>query len=136
VEAQPAQEAARRRREVTLVKRTKLTTYPYGGLGSRSVTGGSIHATVRPSSFAASWPAVTSSLRASLVALERGHGSGSKMVMGCGGAMRIGEEAWSVKRVLCDGEGASAALGRERKGRGQQRLSVEVKIRLASPSDL
>jgi hypothetical protein len=35
--------------------------------------------------------------------------------------------------VLCDSEGASAALGRKRKGRGRQTLSVEVKIRLASP---
>jgi hypothetical protein len=55
------------------------------------------------------------------------------MVMGCGGAMRIGEGAWSTKRVLCDGGGASAALGWKRKGRGRQTLSVEVKIRLASP---
>jgi hypothetical protein len=55
------------------------------------------------------------------------------MVMGCGGAMHISEEAWSTKRVLCDGEGASVALGRERKGRGRQTLSVEVNIRLASP---
>jgi hypothetical protein len=94
------------------------------------VPGGSIHAAERPSSFAASWPAVTNSLRASLVAVERGHGSRSMMVMDCGGAMRIGEGAWSAKRVLCDGEGASAALGRERKGRGRQTLSVEVKIHL------
>jgi hypothetical protein len=35
-----------------------------------------------PSSFAASWPAVTNSLRASLVTVERGHGNGSMMVMG------------------------------------------------------
>jgi hypothetical protein len=47
--------------------------------------------------------------------------------------MRVGEEAWSTKRELCDGEGASAALGRKRKGRERQTLSVEVKIRLASP---
>jgi hypothetical protein len=38
-----------------------------------------------------------------------------------------------VKRVLCDGEGASAALGRKRKGRGRLVLSVEVKIHLALP---
>jgi hypothetical protein len=43
--------------------------------------------------FAASWLAVTSSLRESLVAVERGHGNGSMMVMGWGGAMRIGEGA-------------------------------------------
>jgi hypothetical protein len=59
----------------------KLTTYPCGGLGSRSVTGGSIHAAGRLSSFAASWPAVTNLLRASLVAVERGHDSGSMMVI-------------------------------------------------------
>jgi hypothetical protein len=47
--------------------------------------------------------------------------------------MRIGEGAWGVERELCDGEGASAALGRKRKRRGWQTLSVEVKIRLASP---
>jgi hypothetical protein len=47
-----------------------------------------------------------------------------------------GEGAWSAKQMLCDGEGASAALGRKREGRGRQTLSVEVKIHLASPSDL
>jgi hypothetical protein len=47
--------------------------------------------------------------------------------------MRIGEGVWSAKRELCDGEGSSAALGRKRKGRGRQTLSVEVKIRLAPP---
>jgi hypothetical protein len=41
-------------------------------LGSRSVAGESIHAAGRPSSFAASWPAITNSLRASLVAVECG----------------------------------------------------------------
>jgi hypothetical protein len=50
--------------------------------------------------------------------------------------MRIGEEARSMKQVLCSGEGVSAALGRKRKGRGRNTLSFEVKIRLASPSDL
>jgi hypothetical protein len=114
----------------------KLTTYPCGGLGSRSVAGGSIHAAGRPSSFAANWPAVTNSLRASLIAVEHGHDSGSMMVMDCGGAMRIGEEARSAKRMLCGGEVASTALGRKRKGRERQTLSVEVRIRLASPLDL
>jgi hypothetical protein len=51
-------------------------------LGSRSLGCGTIHAAGRPSSFAASWPAVTSSLRESLVTVERGHDSGSMMVMG------------------------------------------------------
>jgi hypothetical protein len=51
-------------------------------LGSRSLGCGTIHAAGRPSSFAASWRAVTSSLRESLVAVERGHGNGSMMVMG------------------------------------------------------
>jgi hypothetical protein len=47
--------------------------------------------------------------------------------------MQIGEGTRSVERELCDGERASAALGRKRKGRGRQTLSVEVKILLASP---
>jgi hypothetical protein len=46
--------------------------------------------------------------------------------------MQIGEGTQSVEQELCDGERASAALGRERKGRGRQTLSVEVKIHLAS----
>jgi hypothetical protein len=46
--------------------------------------------------------------------------------------MRIGEGTRSVERELCNGERASAALGRKRKGRGWQTLSVKVKIRLAS----
>jgi hypothetical protein len=63
-------------------KRTKLTTYPNGELGSRSFGCGIIHAEGRPSSFAASWPAVTISLKESRVAIERGHSSGSMMEMG------------------------------------------------------
>jgi hypothetical protein len=35
--------------------------------------------------------------------------------------MRIGEEAWSAKQALCSGEGASAALGRKRKGQDDGR---------------
>jgi hypothetical protein len=54
-------------------------------------------------------------------------------VMNCGGAMRIGKGARSAKRVLCDGEGASATQGRKQKGRGRQTLSVELKIHLAPP---
>jgi hypothetical protein len=46
--------------------------------------------------------------------------------------MQTGEGARSVERELCDGERASVALGRKRKGRGRQTLSVEVKIHLAS----
>jgi hypothetical protein len=46
--------------------------------------------------------------------------------------MRIGEGTRSVERELRDGERESAALGRKRKGRGRQTLSVEVKICLAS----
>jgi hypothetical protein len=51
-------------------------------LSCRSLAGGSIHTAGRPSSFAASWPAVTSSLKANLVTVERGHGNGSMTVMG------------------------------------------------------
>jgi hypothetical protein len=46
--------------------------------------------------------------------------------------MRIGEGARSVERELCNGERASAAQGRKRKGQGRQILGVEVKIHLAS----
>jgi hypothetical protein len=95
----------------------KLTMYPNGGLGSRSLTGGSIHTGGRPSSFAASWLAVTISLRAILVAVERGHGSGSITVMDCGGAMQIGEEAQSAKQLLGKDEGARTALGRKQERR-------------------
>jgi hypothetical protein len=92
-----------------------------------------VHAGGRPSSFVACWPAVTSSLRAILVAVEHGHDSGSVMVMDCGGAMRIGEGARRAKQVLGKDEGASAAPGRKRKGRGREVRSVEVKIHLAPP---
>jgi hypothetical protein len=51
-------------------------------LGSGSLGCGTIHAAGCPSSFVASWPAVTSSLKESLVTVERGHGNGSMMVMG------------------------------------------------------
>jgi hypothetical protein len=51
-------------------------------LGSRSFGCGTIHAAGRPSSFAASWPAVTSSLSESLVTVELGHDRGLMMVMG------------------------------------------------------
>jgi hypothetical protein len=47
--------------------------------------------------------------------------------------MRVGEGMRSVEQEPCDGETASAALGRKRKGRGRQTPSVKVKIRLASP---
>jgi hypothetical protein len=51
-------------------------------LGSRPLASGSIYAAGRPSPFAASWPAVTSSLKANLVAVERDHDNGSMTVMG------------------------------------------------------
>jgi hypothetical protein len=51
-------------------------------LGSWSLGCGTIHAAGRPSSFTASWLAVTISLRESLVVVERGHGNRSMMVMG------------------------------------------------------
>jgi hypothetical protein len=114
----------------------KLTTYPNDGLASRSLAGGSIHAGGRLSSFAASWAAVTNSLRASLVAVERGHDSRSMTAMDCGGAMQIGEGARGAKQVLGEDEGERAALGQRRRKREQRALSTEVKIHLALPSDL
>jgi hypothetical protein len=62
----------------------KLTTYPYGGFGSRSVVGGTIHAVDCSSTFSASWPPFTNSLRANLVTVERFHGSRYNTVIGCG----------------------------------------------------
>jgi hypothetical protein len=53
-----------------------------------------IHAGGCPSTFGASWLAFTSSLKANLVTVERGHGSGSITVMGCGGAMPVDEGVW------------------------------------------
>jgi hypothetical protein len=46
------------------------------GLSSRSFGCGTIHAAGRPSSFAASWPAVTSSLRESLVTVSAAMAAG------------------------------------------------------------
>jgi hypothetical protein len=43
------------------------------------------------------------------------------------------EECAETRRVLDEGEGASAALCRKRRGRGRRALSVEVKIDLAIP---
>jgi hypothetical protein len=45
--------------------------------------------------------------------------------------MRTGEGT-STRRKRCDGERASVALKRKRKGRGRQTLSVRGKTRLAS----
>jgi hypothetical protein len=70
--------------------RMKLTMQLNGGLGSRSATGGTIHAGGCPSTFGASWPPFTSSLKANRVTVERLHGSGSTTVIACGGAMSIG----------------------------------------------
>jgi hypothetical protein len=68
-------------------------------LGSRSVAGGSIHAAGCPSSFATSWPAFTSSLRANLVAVKHGHGNGSIMVIDRGGVPDLSESGDSFNVV-------------------------------------
>jgi hypothetical protein len=47
--------------------------------------------------------------------------------MDCGGAMRIGEEARSVRRTLGEGEGVRNALERKRRKWEQWTLSVEVR---------
>jgi hypothetical protein len=62
--------------------RTKLTTYPYGGLGSRSDAGGTIHARGTPSTFGASSPPLTSSFRANGITDERGQDKGSNTTIG------------------------------------------------------
>jgi hypothetical protein len=103
-------------------------------VGLPALTGGSIHAGGCPSSFAASWPAFTSSLRANLVAVERGHDNWSITVMDCGGAMRVGEgmrggEASGKRRR----RGAHTALSRERRRQRRWVLSAEVNTHLALP---
>jgi hypothetical protein len=60
----------------------KLMMWPYGGLGSRSVAGGTIHAGGCPSMFGASWPPFTSSFRANYVTVERFHSSGPSTWIG------------------------------------------------------
>jgi hypothetical protein len=61
-------------------------------LGSRSFTGGTTHAAGYPSTFGASWPLFTSSLKANLVTVERLHGSGSNTVIDCGEPFRSEKE--------------------------------------------
>jgi hypothetical protein len=51
-------------------------------------TGGTIHSAGRPSSFAANWPAETSSPRASRFTVDCSQAYGSRIVRGGGGAMR------------------------------------------------
>jgi hypothetical protein len=77
-------------------KRTKLTTA--GGLGAWSPAGGTIHFAGRPSSFAASWPAETSSLRASRVTVDRPQAYGSRIVRGGGGAIRKDQRSGNGKQ--------------------------------------
>jgi hypothetical protein len=93
VEAKSPHEAARRRHEAPLVEADEANHIAARGLGAWSLAGGTIHFAGRPSSFSASWPAVTNWPRASRVADERSHGNGSTMMRGCWGAIRAGEEA-------------------------------------------
>jgi hypothetical protein len=79
---QAPHEMARRHVEGALCSRTKLATYPYGGLGSRSDAGGTIHVGGVPSTFGASSPPLTSSCRAKGVTIERGQGEGSSTTIG------------------------------------------------------
>jgi hypothetical protein len=65
-----------------LCSRTKLTTYPYGGLGSRSDAGGTIHAGGAPSTFGASSPPFTSSFKASGITNDEVQDRGSSTMMG------------------------------------------------------
>jgi hypothetical protein len=67
--------------------RMKLTMYPYGGLGSRSDAGGTIHAGGTPSTFGASSSPFTSSFRANGVTVNRVQGRGSNTTIVCGGAI-------------------------------------------------
>jgi hypothetical protein len=67
-------------------------------LGAWSPAGGTIHSAGWPSSFVASWPADTRSLRASRVTDERSHAYGSTVVRGERGAIRKGKGAESEGR--------------------------------------
>jgi hypothetical protein len=60
-------------------------------LGTRSLSDGTIHSAGCASTFAASWPPVTSRFRDSVVAVERSHAGGSMTVIDCWGAIRTGE---------------------------------------------
>jgi hypothetical protein len=70
--------------------RMKLMTYSYGGLGSQSDAGGTIHAGYAPSPAGASSPPFTSSFRASGVTVNQVQGKGSSTTIGEGGAI-VGE---------------------------------------------
>jgi hypothetical protein len=56
---------------------------------------------------------VTSSLRESIVTVECGHGNGSMMVMGWGGAMRIGEGTRGVEQEAARRRGSENSSGAE-----------------------
>jgi hypothetical protein len=75
-------------------------------IGSRSAASGTIHAGGCPSTFSASWPPFSSSCSANSVTVEQGHGNGSITVMGCGGAMPVGEGMWGDEANAMRGEGA------------------------------
>jgi hypothetical protein len=93
VVAERPHEAARRRREASLVEADEANHVATRGLSAWSLAGGTIHSAGRPSSFAASWPAVTSWFRASQVTVERSHANRSMMTRGGWGAMRVDEGA-------------------------------------------
>jgi hypothetical protein len=67
-------------------------------LGAWSPAGGTIHSAGRPSSFAASWLAETSSLRASRVTVDRSQAYGSRIVRGVGGAIREDQRSESGRQ--------------------------------------
>jgi hypothetical protein len=66
--------------------------------------------------------------------VERGHDSGSMMVMGWGGAMRVGERTRSAEQERCAGAKASAARERKCKGRRRRMLRARVKKTTSPPS--
>jgi hypothetical protein len=92
--AQPAHEAARRRREATLVVADEADDVAVRRVGLPIRHRRTIHARGCPSTFGANWPPFSSSCSANSVTVERGHGSGSSTWIDCGGAIAVGGSEW------------------------------------------
>jgi hypothetical protein len=88
-----------------------------------------------PSTFGASWPPFTSSLKANLVTVEQLHGSGSSTLIVYEGAMSIGGGARDEVNTRRKRKGARRS-GAEARSKGRQALSVEVKDSPSFPLDL
>jgi hypothetical protein len=112
VVTQPAQEAARRRREAALVEVDEADDVAERWVGLPVRHRRDDPRRVCPYTFGASWPPFSSSCSANAVTVKRGHGSRSITVMDCGGAMPVDEGTWRRRQ--------------KRERRGRWALSVEV----------